>query len=292
MRFFLILVVGYRVESGEMRILREGEREIINFSGGVVITDTNILINSPAALYYQQEGFMELSGPVSGVQGTRNLKCRSARLYENEKIFKGYGGCEVFGAGEYLRCDSVILHENDVQAFGEVFLKSDKDSIEAGGRELNIKENYLSAEGDAFLKYPGDDSLVLFSQSYIYKDSILTAWFGVKVYSQSFEGEGDSLEYKRNLRFAIFMGHANAKNSTNLIKGDTIFMFLTEDNKMDSSIVISKASILNYENSNEMFLEGDTLYFYTEGTDSLKWFKAFNIEGYYKEGVQDGSPQN
>jgi len=290
MCFLLVMLFMYKIESGEMQIIRQSGREVINFYGGVVVRDTDALITSPAALYYQKEGVMDLSGPVSGFQGGRNLRCRTARIYENDKTFKGYGNCEIEGIGEYLKCDSVILSGDQVIAFGDVFLKSDKDSIEAGGQVLYIKENYLKSSGNSFLKYPGEDSLVLFSKTYTYKDSVLNARGAVNIFSREFEGSCDSLLYMRNSRIAYLIGNGAAKNSTNLLKGDTILVFLTEGNRMDSSIALSKASLLNQEKGNELFLEGDTLLFYSEKTDSLKWFRAYNVKGYYKEGAADGNP--
>lgn len=283
-----MLLFLYKIESGEMQILRQGGKELINFYGGVVVRDTNTLITSPAALYHQEEGLMELSGPVQGVQGERNLRCNFAKIYEKERIFKGYGNCEITGIGEYLKCDSVILKENEVLAFGKVFLRSVKDSIESTAEEVLLKKDLIKAQKNASITYfGGKDTVVLRSEFYLYRDSVLHASNKVKIKGKDFEGEGDSLVYMRNLRHAELLKNAWVRNNTSVVKGNVIYLYLNQDNKVDHLVAFDSPSLLNNEKDKEIYLDGDSLYFYSEGTDSLKWFRASRAKGYYNEGVEN-----
>jgi len=292
MFFLLISLFLYKIESGEMKILREGGKELITFYGGVVVRDSNTLIKSPVALYSQEEGIMELSGPVQGVQGERSLRCDFAKIYERERIFKGYGNCEITGVFEFLKCDSVILRKNELHAFGSVFLRSVKDSIESNSEEVLLRKDLIEAKGNSSITYfGGKDTVMLESKYYLYRDSVLYASSGVKITGKDFEGEGDSLVYMRSLRYAELLKNAWVRNSSTLIKGDAINLYLTEENKIDRLVAFELPSLFNREEGREIYLEGDSLYFYTEGTDRLKWFRASRVKGYYKEGTEDGSAE-
>lgn len=280
----LFVAIAYKIESGEMQIIREKGKETILFYGGVVITDTNLVLTSPSAIYAEKEGIMELSGPVSGVSGSRSLRCDRATILEKSRIFKGYGRCRVEGPGEMLVCDSVILHGDSILAFGDVSAKSEKDSMEAKGKIVLLRENFIRSIGNGYLGSTGKDSVFMYSDYYVYWDSVLFASKNVLVLSRDFEARGDSLCYDRRVRILRLSGNAQAKNETNTITGDTVIVFLNPDNKIDSTIAYSEAGLLNREENKEIFLEADTLKFYTEGKDSLKYLKAFNVKGYYKEG--------
>ncbi|MEO0251205.1 MAG: LptA/OstA family protein [candidate division WOR-3 bacterium] len=284
MFWMLLLMIAYKIESGEMQIVRESGKETILFYGGVVITDTNLVLTSPSAIYVEKEGIMELSGPVSGVSGSRSLRCERATILEKSRIFKGYGSCHVEGPGEKLVCDSIILHGDSILAFGNVFVWSEKDSIEAKGSVILLKENFIRSLGNGYLGSTGKDSISLYSDCYIYQDSVLSASKNVALFSPDFEARGDSLYYDRRVRILTFSGNAQAKNEANTIMGDTILSFLNLDNKIDSTVAFPRARLLNRENEKEIFLEADTIKFYTEGRDSLRYFRAYNVKGYYREG--------
>ncbi|MGB9824487.1 MAG: LptA/OstA family protein [Candidatus Hydrothermia bacterium] len=283
MQLIFLMFLGYKIESGEMQIIREKNKETILFYGGVVITDTNAVITSPSATYLSKDGVMELSGPVSGFYQTRNLKCDYAKIYEKERIFKGYRRCDIQGPAETLRCDSIILHGDSLLAFGDVYLKSEKDSVEAEGNEVLIRDKFLRVRGNALLKSTSSDSLALKSFFYVYRDSILSASGNVIVNSKDFEASGDSLYYDRRERFFSLYGNALVRDQKNTVTGPQVIVFLNTENKIDSALSFPGGSLKNAENGKEIFIEGDTLKFYSEGTDSLKWFKGYKIKGYYKE---------
>ncbi|MDI6851367.1 MAG: hypothetical protein QMD82_05465 [bacterium] len=292
MFFLLVSLFLYKVESGEMKIIREGGKELITFYGGVVVRDSNTLIISPVAVYYQEEGIMELSGPVQGIQGERNLRCGFAKIYEREKIFMGYGNCEITGAGEFLKSDSVVLKENEVLAYGNVFLRSMKDSIESAAEEVLLKKDMIEAKGNSSITYfGGKDTVILKSHYYLYSDSVLHASKGVRITGKDFEGEGDSLVYMRNHKYAELLKNAWVKNTTTVVKGDVINLYLTEENKIERLVAFESPSLINKEGGKEIYLEGDSLYFYAEGTDSLRWFRASRVKGYYKEETENGGTE-
>lgn len=293
MLLLVAFLFSYKIESGEMKIIRQSVRELISFYGGVVVRDTNTLITSPAALYYQEGGVMELSGPVQGVQGERNLRCKYAKIYEKERIFKGYENCEITGPSEFLKCDSVILKEKEVLAYGNVFLKSVKDSIESTGEEVLLRKDFIKSQKKSSITYFGSkDTVVLESDYYLYSDSVLHASRWVKIKGKDFEGGGDSLVYMRNSKYAELMKDAWVKNSTTLVKGNMLHLYFTEENKIDRLVAFESPSLLNREKKGEIYLEGDSLYFYAEGTDSLKWFRASRVKGYYKEGLENGNSES
>jgi hypothetical protein len=180
------------------------------------------------------------------------------------------------------------LKENEVLAFGKVFLRSVKDSIESTAEEVLLKKDLIKAQKNASITYfGGKDTVVLRSEFYLYRDSVLHASNKVKITGKDFEGEGDSLVYMRNLRHAELLKNAWVRNSSSVVKGNVIYLYLNQDNKVDHLVAFDSPSLLNNEKDKEIYLEGDSLYFYSEGTDSLKWFRASRAKGYYKEGVEN-----
>lgn len=287
-----MLVLTYRIESGEMKIVKDKGEEEVLFYGGVVITDTNATIMSPIARYAEKEGLFFLEGPVSGTYGERSFQCGFAKIEERNRIFRGYSSCKIEGRGEYLKCDSMVLQSDSLKAFGKVYLLSNKDSLEAGGGEVLLKENFIRARKDAFLRVLSSDSLTLNSQFYVYKDSLLTASGNVRISSRNFEAEGDSLSFDQRLKIAKIYGRAKAKDSKNDVMGDTVFVFLNSQNKVDSAKAVGKASLKSLEDKRELFLEGDSLTFYSFGSDTLKNFRGFNVKGYIKEVEEVGNSSN
>lgn len=276
-----------------MSVVRDKGREIINFYGGVVVRDSGMSVSSPSGTYYENLGILELHGPVLGIQDGRNLRCSSAKIYEKERIFKGYGGCEVESEVEFLSCDSVHLQEDEVLAFGNVFFKSEKDSVEGRGQEVKLKKGFAEVRDNSELKlFTSSDTITVNSNYYVYKDSILTTKGNSKVYSSSFEGGGDSLVYYRALRYVEVFGMGWVKDKNNEIHAEEIRIYLSTENKVDSLIASSNPSLKNFGEKETLSVEADSLFFYSFATDSLKYFRAIRVNGNLEEVKEDGDTES
>ncbi|MCD6130508.1 MAG: hypothetical protein J7J61_00155 [Candidatus Hydrothermae bacterium] len=280
--WFLLLIVSYSIESGRMDIIRENNKELVKFSGGVVVKDSSLVIQAPEGSYNESQDVLVLVGKVIATMKKRNLEAQRLLLEQKGNIAKAYGNVIVRENNTLLKADSVYLTEGTITAYGKVFYRNIEDSMEVYAGFLMSTNDSTLIEGKPLIKFLRKDTLVVKAEKFHIENSSIQGYDSVNIAGEQMKVNADTLFFNEDSNNGILTGGCSIQWKDGDGKSDTLKFFLTEQNELDSIILLSEAFVHNKGEKNEILIISPRIIIKIESGE-LKYLRATSGRGIFKE---------
>jgi len=289
--WFLLLIVSYSIESGRMDIIRENNKELVKFSGGVVVKDSSLVIQAPEGSYNESQDVLVLVGKVIATLKKRNLEAQRLLLEQKGNIAKAYGNVIVRENNTLLKADSVYLTEGTIMAYGKVFYRNIEDSMEVYAGFLMSTNDSTLIEEKPLIKFLRRDTLVVKAEKFHIENSSIRGYDSVNIAGGQMKVDADTLFFNGDSNKGILTGGCSIQWKDGDGKSDTLKFFLTEQNELDSIILLSEAFVHNKGEKNEIFISSPRIIIKIESGE-LKYLRATSGKGIFKELDNVGTKSN
>jgi len=289
--WFLLLIVSYSIESGRMDIIRENNKELAKFSGGVVVKDSSLVIQAPEGSYNESQDVLVLVGKVIATMKKRNLEAQRLLLEQKGNIAKAYGNVIVRENNTLLKADSVYLTEGTITAYGKVFYRNIEDSMEVYAGFLMSTNDSTLIEGKPLIKFLRKDTLVVKAEKFHIENSSIQGYDSVNIAGEQMKVNADTLFFNEDSNNGILTGGCSIQWKDGDGKSDTLKFFLTEQNELDSIILLSEAFVHNKGEKNEILIISPRIIIKIESGE-LKYLRAASGKGIFKEFDNVGTKSN
>jgi len=280
--WFLLLIISYSIESGRMDIVRENNKELVKFSGGVVVKDSSLVIQAPEGSYNESQDVLVLVGKVIATIKERNLKAQKLLLEQKGNIAKAYGNVIVRENNTLLKADSVYLTEGTIMAYGKVFYRNIEDSMEVYAGFLMSTNDSTLIEEKPLIKFLRRDTLVVKAEKFHIENSSIRGYDSVNIAGGQMKVDADTLFFNEDSNNGILIGGCSIQWKDGDGKSDTLKFFLTEQNELDSIILLSEAFVHNKGEKNEILIISPRIIIKIESGE-LKYLRATSGRGIFKE---------
>jgi len=280
--WFLLLIISYSIESGRMDIIRENNKELVKFSGGVVVKDSSLVIQAPEGSYNESQDVLVLVGKVIATIKERNLKAQKLLLEQKGNIAKAYGNVIVRENNTLLKADSVYLTEGTIMAYGKVFYRNIEDSMEVYAGFLMSTNDSTLIEEKPLIKFLRRDTLVVKAEKFHIENSSIRGYDSVNIAGGQMKVDADTLFFNEDSNNGILTGGCSIQWKNGDGKSDTLKFFLTEQNELDSIILLSEAFVHNKGEKNEILIISPRIIIKIESGE-LKYLRATSGRGIFKE---------
>jgi len=280
--WFLLLIISYSIESGRMDIIRENNKELVKFSGGVVVKDSSLVIQAPEGSYNESQDVLVLVGKVIATIKERNLKAQKLLLEQKGNIAKAYGNVIVRENNTLLKADSVYLTEGTIMAYGKVFYRNIEDSMEVYAGFLMSTNDSTLIEEKPLIKFLRRDTLVVKAEKFHIENSSIRGYDSVNIAGGQMKVDADILFFNEDSNNGILIGGCSIQWKDGDGKSDTLKFFLTEQNELDSIILLSEAFVHNKGEKNEILIISPRIIIKIESGE-LKYLRATSGRGIFKE---------
>jgi len=289
--WFLLLIISYSIESGRMDIIRENNKELVKFSGGVVVKDSSLVIQAPEGSYNESQDVLVLVGKVIATMKKRNLEAQRLLLEQKGNIAKAYGNVIVRENNTLLKADSVYLTEGTITAYGKVFYRNIEDSMEVYAGFLMSTNDSTLIEGKPLIKFLRKDTLVVKAEKFHIENSSIQGYDSVNIAGEQMKVNADTLFFNEDSNNGILTGGCSIQWKDGDGKSDTLKFFLTEQNELDSIILLSEAFVHNKGEKNEILIISPRIIIKIESGE-LKYLRAASGKGIFKEFDNVGTKSN
>jgi len=289
--WFLLLIVSYSIESGRMDIIRENNKELVKFSGGVVVKDSSLVIQAPEGSYNESQDVLVLVGKVIATLKKRNLEAQRLLLEQKGNIAKAYGNVIVRENNTLLKADSVYFTEGTITAYGKVFYRNIEDSMEVYAGFLMSTNDSTLIEDKPLIKFLRRDTLVVKAEKFHIENSGIQGYDSVNIAGGQMKVDADTLFFNEDSNNGILTGGCSIQWKDGDGKSDTLKFFLTEQNELDSIILLSEAFVHNKGEKNEIFISSPRIIIKIESGE-LKYLRATSGKGIFKELDNVGTKSN
>jgi len=289
--WFLLLIISYSIESGRMDIIRENNKELVKFSGGVVVKDSSLVIQAPEGSYNESQDILVLIGKVIATMKERKLEAQKLLLEQKGNVAKAYGNVIVKENSTLLKADSVYLTEGRITAYGKVFYRNIEDSIEVYAGFLMSTNDRTFIEGEPLIKFLKRDTLVVKAEKFRIENSSIQGYDSVNIAGGQMKVNADTLFFNEDSSNGILTGGCSIQWKDGNGKSDTLKFFLTEQNELDSVIMLSEAFVHNKSEKNEILITSPLIIIKIK-SGVLKYLRATPGEGIFKELHNDSTKSN
>ena len=289
--WFLLLIISYSIESGRMDIIRENNKELVKFSGGVVVKDSSLVIQAPEGSYNESQDVLVLVGKVIATLKKRNLEAQRLLLEQKGNIAKAYGNVIVRENNTLLKADSVYLTEGTIMAYGKVFYRNIEDSMEVYAGFLMSTNDSTLIEEKPLIKFLRRDTLVVKAEKFHIENSGIQGYDSVNIAGGQMKVDADTLFFNEDSNNGMLTGGCSIQWKDGDGKSDTLKFFLTEQNELDSIILLSEAFVHNKGEKNEIFISSPRIIIKIESGE-LKYLRATSGKGIFKELDNVGTKSN
>jgi len=280
--WFLLLIISYSIESGRMDIIRENNKELVKFSGGVLVKDSSLVIQAPEGSYNESQDVLVLVGKVIATIKERNLEAQKLLLEQKGNIAKAYGNVIVRENNTLLKADSVYLTEGTIMAYGKVFYRNIEDSMEVYAGFLMSTNDSTLIEEKPLIKFLRRDTLVVKAEKFHIENSSIRGYDSVNIAGGQMKVDADTLFFNEDSNNGMLTGGCSIQWKDGDGKSDTLKFFLTEQNELDSTILLSEAFVHNKGEKNEIFISSPHIIIKIE-SGVLKYLRATSGRGIFKE---------
>ena len=274
-----------------MDIIRENNKELAKFSGGVVVKDSSLVIQAPEGSYNESQDVLVLVGKVIATIKERNLKAQKLLLEQKGNIAKAYGNVIVRENNTLLKADSVYLTEGTITAYGKVFYRNIEDSMEVYAGFLMSTNDSTLIEGKPLIKFLRKDTLVVKAEKFHIENSSIQGYDSVNIAGEQMKVNADTLFFNEDSNNGILTGGCSIQWKDGDGKSDTLKFFLTEQNELDSIILLSEAFVHNKGEKNEILIISPRIIIKIESGE-LKYLRAASGKGIFKEFDNVGTKSN
>ncbi|RLF98136.1 hypothetical protein DRN58_07525 [Thermococci archaeon] len=265
-----------------MDIVRENNKELVKFSGGVVVKDSSLVIQAPEGSYNESQDVLVLVGKVIATIKERNLKAQKLLLEQKGNIAKAYGNVIVRENNTLLKADSVYLTEGTIMAYGKVFYRNIEDSMEVYAGFLMSTNDSTLIEEKPLIKFLRRDTLVVKAEKFHIENSSIRGYDSVNIAGGQMKVDADTLFFNEDSNNGILIGGCSIQWKDGDGKSDTLKFFLTEQNELDSIILLSEAFVHNKGEKNEILIISPRIIIKIESGE-LKYLRATSGRGIFKE---------
>jgi len=265
-----------------MDIIRENNKELAKFSGGVVVKDSSLVIQAPEGSYNESQDVLVLVGKVIATMKKRNLEAQRLLLEQKGNIAKAYGNVIVRENNTLLKADSVYLTEGTITAYGKVFYRNIEDSMEVYAGFLMSTNDSTLIEGKPLIKFLRKDTLVVKAEKFHIENSSIQGYDSVNIAGEQMKVNADTLFFNEDSNNGILTGGCSIQWKDGDGKSDTLKFFLTEQNELDSIILLSEAFVHNKGEKNEILIISPRIIIKIESGE-LKYLRATSGRGIFKE---------
>ena len=274
-----------------MDIIRENNKELAKFSGGVVVKDSSLVIQAPEGSYNESQDVLVLVGKVIATMKKRNLEAQRLLLEQKGNIAKAYGNVIVRENNTLLKADSVYFTEGTITAYGKVFYRNIEDSMEVYAGFLMSTNDSTLIEGKPLIKFLRKDTLVVKAEKFHIENSSIQGYDSVNIAGEQMKVNADTLFFNEDSNNGILTGGCSIQWKDGDGKSDTLKFFLTEQNELDSIILLSEAFVHNKGEKNEIFISSPRIIIKIESGE-LKYLRAASGKGIFKEFDNVGTKSN
>jgi len=274
-----------------MDIIRENNKELAKFSGGVVVKDSSLVIQAPEGSYNESQDVLVLVGKVIATMKKRNLEAQRLLLEQKGNIAKAYGNVIVRENNTLLKADSVYLTEGTITAYGKVFYRNIEDSMEVYAGFLMSTNDSTLIEGKPLIKFLRKDTLVVKAEKFHIENSSIQGYDSVNIAGEQMKVNADTLFFNEDSNNGILTGGCSIQWKDGDGKSDTLKFFLTEQNELDSIILLSEAFVHNKGEKNEILIISPRIIIKIESGE-LKYLRAASGKGIFKEFDNVGTKSN
>jgi len=265
-----------------MDIIRENNKELVKFSGGVLVKDSSLVIQAPEGSYNESQDVLVLVGKVIATIKERNLEAQKLLLEQKGNIAKAYGNVIVRENNTLLKADSVYLTEGTIMAYGKVFYRNIEDSMEVYAGFLMSTNDSTLIEEKPLIKFLRRDTLVVKAEKFHIENSSIRGYDSVNIAGGQMKVDADTLFFNEDSNNGMLTGGCSIQWKDGDGKSDTLKFFLTEQNELDSTILLSEAFVHNKGEKNEIFISSPHIIIKIE-SGVLKYLRATSGRGIFKE---------
>ena len=265
-----------------MDIIRENNKELVKFSGGVLVKDSSLVIQAPEGSYNESQDVLVLVGKVIATIKERNLEAQKLLLEQKGNIAKAYGNVIVRENNTLLKADSVYLTEGTIMAYGKVFYRNIEDSMEVYAGFLMSTNDSTLIEDKPLIKFLRRDTLVVKAEKFHIENSSIRGYDSVNIAGGQMKVDADTLFFNEDSNNGMLTGGCSIQWKDGDGKSDTLKFFLTEQNELDSTILLSEAFVHNKGEKNEIFISSPHIIIKIE-SGVLKYLRATSGRGIFKE---------
>jgi len=265
-----------------MDIIRENNKELVKFSGGVLVKDSALVIQAPEGSYDETQDVLTLTGKVIAKMHSRNLEAQKLLLEQKGSFARAYGDVLLRENYTLLKADSMYITEGMIKAYGKVFYQSMKDSMEVYSGFLMSTSDSTVIENNPLIKLFRKDTLIVKAGKFHIENSGIRGYDSVNITGGQMKADANSLFFNENSNSGLLIDNCNIEWENGDGKSDTVRFFLTEENELDSLILLGEALVHSKSEKNEIFITSPRIIIKVESGE-LKYLKATSGKGEYRE---------
>ena len=247
-----------------------------------MVKDSSLVIQAPEGSYNESQDVLVLVGKVIATIKERNLKAQKLLLEQKGNIAKAYGNVIVRENNTLLKADSVYLTEGTIMAYGKVFYRNIEDSMEVYAGFLMSTNDSTLIEEKPLIKFLRRDTLVVKAEKFHIENSSIRGYDSVNIAGGQMKVDADTLFFNEDSNNGILIGGCSIQWKDGDGKSDTLKFFLTEQNELDSTILLSEAFVHNKGEKNEIFISSPRIIIKIESGE-IKYLRATSGRGIFKE---------